>query len=624
MIYEFGRFQVDPVQSVLLCDGVPMQLSPKAFDTLLILIEHGGAIVGKDELRTALWPDVYVDDNNLTQYISLLRRTLGDDRQSPRYIQTVAKRGYRFCCPVERRGLVEPVSVIGVAKGEASAPEVYAEAARERGSNWRRMLFPRAGLVLAAVVALTMVLPLLQRVRTAYAMRHIGSPVSVAVLPYEFSGRNGEGSFAGVALADDLIRQFSDQRAGVTVRPLSAIYRYSEGTVSPAAAAEELGATFAVVARVEEGPGGTVLRASLLNAKDGSAVWTQSFKGDAQDVFVLQDKLCESLAAALSIGGRSPRAHITRNLAAYGAFVRGRRQWNLRTSEGLYESVDSFDEAIAADPQFALAYAALADAYAFDLKNWRLADAMAQKALALDPKLGEAHASLGLVQMLWRRDSEAAANEFKTAIRLSPQYASAHQWYADNFATRARLLEAVEEMRKAADLDPDSVPINTELARILYLAHEFGPAREQAQRAVAMAPGCVEAHLLLHDVYIQMGDFDRAIAEFVRVEQLTGETGPNSAAQADRLAEAYAAGGIRGFWAARIDHLKSVREDDYLTAKYLALEGRNEDSLTALGRAMESRKQGKVLILFAFEEPAFDGLRQDERFQRMTDFARED
>jgi len=92
----------------------------------------------------------------------------------------------------------------------------------------------------------------------------------------------------------------------------------------------------------------------------------------------------------------------------------------------------------------------------------------------------------------------------------------------------------------------------------------------------------------------------------------------------DRLAEAYAAGGIRGFWAARIDHLKSVREDDYLTAKYLALEGRNEDSLTALGRAMESRKQGKVLILFAFEEPAFDGLRQDERFQRMTDFARED
>jgi tetratricopeptide (TPR) repeat protein len=290
--------------------------------------------------------------------------------------------------------------------------------------------------------------------------------------------------------------------------------------------------------------------------------------------------------------------------------------WNSRTGEGVYQSIDMEQQAVTEDPRFALAYAALADAYAFDMTGWHKSEATARQALALDSSLGEAHASLGLVQMLWHGDYENAAAEFRTAIWLSPSYASAHEWYSDNFATHERMVEAVQEMRSALDIDPTSLPINTDMARLMYLSHRFDEAKEQSLHTLALDPRFLGAHVVLHDTLIQLHDYDQAMAEYSQIEHLAGASGVYSATEAQTYREAYANSGIDGFFAARANYFGTKFHDDYARARYLALLGRKEDALVTLRKAIDHAGTNQLFVMYASSEPAFDSIRSDPRFSK--------
>jgi DNA-binding winged helix-turn-helix (wHTH) protein/TolB-like protein len=624
-LYEFEGFRLDAAAQVLLRDGVPVALPPKALDTLVALVERRGAIVGKEELLAVVWPDVFVEENNLTQYISLLRKTLGDDAQPRRFIETVPRRGYRWCCAMEclaaEADELEPGARDAISRdraeealpgGGGTAPVPGRR--RPRWLGWRV-----AALAMAGVGVASGLLVWGWRADGPVVSASSG-PVSVAVLPFAMNDREAAEADEGLALADELIRQLRDRRTGLEVRSVNAIYRYADGPVDPAQAARELGVDLVVAAQVETAAGTRpVVRVRLVGARAGSTVWQREFKDDGRGLLAVDDAAAHALETALAATEGPVRRRVTEDLRAYGAFVRGRMEWERRTSQGIYRSIDAMEQAVDLDPRFALAYAGLADAYAFDLSHWLKAEGAAQRALALDPGLGEAHAALGLVKMLWRGDRRGAADELKAAIRLAPRYASAHEWYADTFAMENRMLEATAEMQNAAEVDPDSVAIATDLARMAYLRHDFKTARAQCLAVLVGHPGYVQGHILMQDIYMETREYGLAMREVAEVDRLLGWGGAQASAETARENEAFARDGIRGFWAARAQYLETEFTDPYQAARYLARLGRREQALMWLAQAEARKKAGKAVMLYAFEEPVFDGLRNDTRFRRLVE-----
>jgi serine/threonine-protein kinase len=349
----------------------------------------------------------------------------------------------------------------------------------------------------------------------------------------------------------------------------------------------------------------------VVRASDGRAVWNGSFSGN--DVFALQ----EQLAARLRGGEAAKPAHLSTNLKAYAEFDRGQRLLDLRTAEGIYKATDALEWAVAADPRFAAAHALLADAYAFDIYHRPQAEAVARKAIGLDAKLGAPHASLGFVKMMWQGDVRGSSEELKMALRLSPGDATAHQWYADNLAMQGRIPEAIEEMKAAEALDPDSVPIHRDLAHMYYLARDFDAAERICRQTIEKAPDFLEAHVLMHDIYIQKRDYDRAMAEFAKAEQLAPASGLYSIGQDSALQQAYARQGIRGFWRARLDYLEHHFREDYLAAKYTALLGDYPRAMSYL-RLTADKSQISPRLNYLWTDPAFEGLRGNEEFRRLS------
>jgi DNA-binding winged helix-turn-helix (wHTH) protein/tetratricopeptide (TPR) repeat protein len=595
-LYRFGSFEVDAAERVLRREGTPMALPPKAFDTLLILVERSGTIVTRQDLLAAVWPDVFVEENNLTQYISLLRRTLEDERQAPRFIETVARRGYRFCAEVER---VEEAPAVFVLEATASAV---------RRVPGRRLAWLWAGLVAACgVIAVTVY----ASVRVPPPLVLGSAPATVAVLPYRVAGNVEGDSFAGMALADDLIRGLRGSAGQMKVRTVSAVWRYAESMPAPVIAARELGVDYAVANGLERRGRTLVLHAQVVRAIDGKAVWHGSFSGG--DAFALQEQLVERLR-----GGEAVQpVHLSRNLKAYAELERGQRLLDLRTAEGIYKATDALEGAVAADPGFAAAHALLANAYAFDVYHWPQAERVARKAMTLDGTLGAPHASVGFVKMMWQGDVRGSDEELKLAVRMNPGDATAHQWHADNLAMQGRVPESIEEMKVAEALDPDSVPIHRDLAHMYYLAHDFDAAERMCRQTIEMAPDFLEAHVLMHDIYTQKHEYDRAMTEFEQAERLAPVSGLYPLTQDGALKQAYAKEGIRGFWRARLDYLEHRFREDYLAAKYTALLGDYPRAMAYL-RLSADKSNPRPRLNYLWDEPAFERLHGNEEFRRLS------
>ncbi|MGE3467055.1 MAG: winged helix-turn-helix domain-containing protein [Pyrinomonadaceae bacterium] len=313
-------------------------------------------------------------------------------------------------------------------------------------------------------------------------------------------------------------------------------------------------------------------------------------------VFVGSSWTNSSRVAATDLGSASGE-----NARARELYRKARLLWQDRSGESLHEATLLLEQAVAIDPGFALGHAALADAYAFDGRNWSKATDTANTAITLDPGLGEPHATIGFVKMFWEWKFFEADEYFKRAVTLSPNYATGHQWYAINLAASWRGNAALSEMRRAMELDPDSLAINADMCQLLYFNRRLDDAEAQCKKTLEMDPKFLSANLHLYDIYMAKGMYDEAVGHFLSLEEMVVDYA-SFPGQLDELKKSYSTGGIRSFWQKRIEMLEQLPARDYEIAKYKARLGQTDQVFAHLRKSYEARNVGFMTFL---AEPLF-------------------
>jgi TolB-like protein/DNA-binding winged helix-turn-helix (wHTH) protein/Tfp pilus assembly protein PilF len=566
-LYEFGPFRIDPLKRLLLRDGEVVVLTSKVFDTLLVLVEHKGQVLHKDELMRRLWPDTVVEENNLTQQISVLRKALGERAGEHRYIVTVPGRGYSFVSEVrevcdEDADLIleertRSLITINVEEEQPCAQaHPYAAAPRRLPAAMRVAARPRVFLLALSLIGLTLALLTLFTYRrlTDSARRAVAPPKSIAVLPFKSLNAGAHDDILSAGMSDTLIAKLSNVHQ-LTVRPTSSIIKYAGAQPDTLAAGRELGVDSVLEGTVQRAGDRVRVTVQLLDVRAGRPLWAQSFDEELRDIFVVQDAISQQVAEAMltRLNGDEQqrlRKHDTDSVAAYQAYLRGRYFWNKRNAEGLRKSVVYFQQAIDTDPSYAVAYAGLADAYNL-LVGYHLAEkssaesiqrakAAAIKALEIDETLAEAHTSLAAIKFNFDMDHAGAEREYLRAIELNPNYATAHHWYADFLSMMNRPAAAMVEIKRAQELDPLSPIINTTLGEHLYYLRRYDEAVAQLRKTLEIDPNFYLAHYFLGLSYEQKGLYAEAIAELQQARNLASN---NATMMLAALGHTYAVSG---------------------------------------------------------------------------------
>jgi serine/threonine-protein kinase len=525
--YSFGEFRIDARgRQLTRRDGTPIALTPRVFDTLVYLVQHAGATVGKDELMAAIWPGRIVEENNLSQSISALRKALGTSRDGERYIVTEPGRGYRFAADVRTvledattqipsTGAAVPLN--GLADSTAPASSVP----RPHTKHHRRWIVPALALLMGVLA-----------IATWRIARHGSPPVApittIAILPFRPLSAADRDEVLELGMADTLIAKLGSSRR-LVVRSLGSVRKFDGLDQDPLAAGRALHVGAVLEGHVQRRADRVHLTARLLRVTDGAALWGAAFDEDFTDVFALQDAIAEKVATALSLAldrgeQRAMRAGYTRNTDAYMLYLQGRYRVGKTTQEQIRAGMAYFRKAIDLDPTFALAYAELADAYqvlpmssdADPKEAFPLARAAAQKALQIDDDLAEAHMVLGWTAFSYDWDWAAAEKEFRRAIQLNPGGAEAHLGYGQLLSNTGRDAEAAEQGRLARELDPLSPFVNAVSAGFFGGVHRDEEARAVLNKALEIDPDFWIAHGMLGGAALGEKNYPVAIAEFTR------------------------------------------------------------------------------------------------------------
>ena len=632
LVYEFGPFQLDPDNRLLTKSGAEVRLPGRAFDALLMLVKRPGALLTKEELLDSVWGGSFVEESNLTVAVSTLRRALDEDPQDRQYIHTVARRGYRFIADVRTRqqeartGLTSSAAVERESANEAgedlSQPLVVSAGARRSGGREIVQSWPLLVLCAGLLVALAV---------GGWRLLKPRAPIrSLAVLPFtNDAGANGLDEIALLGMTDALINRLGGE---LEVRPTSSVLRYSNSTNTGAFDAVGIGKEQDVDAvltgTLEKNSSGRLqLRMRLYRVRDGLVLWQDTFTDAANSLPQIEQRAGQSVAHELHEMGAiaaPPAETVTQAVhpddPAYQLYVRGRYFWNRRTVDGLKKSADYFRQSIDANPNYAPAYAGLADSYAllasFSVEPGSSANADARSAalsaIHLDPTLAEPHASLGMIYFFTDWNLQAAEREFVQAIRLNPNYATAHHWYALDLAAEGRSAQALYEIHRAQKLDPLSLIIGTNVGWIEYLAHDYPAATRDLHRVLEMDPNFVRARTRLGMVEMATGDDNAAIADLTQALALSGDEDPWVAGL---LGDAEARAGNRVAAEKALADLKSRSGSQYVPPISRALVliglGRKPEALAALGQAVDDHSTSMV---YAKVDPSLDDLRSDPGF----------
>jgi TolB-like protein/DNA-binding winged helix-turn-helix (wHTH) protein/Tfp pilus assembly protein PilF len=619
-IYEFGPFVLDLGERLLLKNGQAVPLTPKIFDTLCVLVQNSGHVLDKGDLMKTIWPDSFVEEVNLAHNISVLRKLLGEDN----LIETVPKRGYRFAARVSE------VSHSRVLIDERVRSSVTIEEEAIKADDSIRTAWLRQNARPKMLVAVVVLAGLATGVAYFSSSRSPkpSSIKSIAVLPFKPVAAESRDESFEMGMADTLITKLSNLRE-IRVRPISAVRKYAGVEQDPVAAGREL-AVDAVVDGSIQWDGNRRIRVTvrLISVRDGSLLWTNKCEEQCTDIFAVQDSISEKVAGALApkLTGEERQLfakHYTDNTEAYQLYVKGRYFWNKRTEEALKKGTEYFEQAIEKDSNYALAYSGLADCYIV-LGSWRAGGALspkeagrraraaAAKALEIDSSLAEAHTSLADAELLYGWDWLAVEREFKRAIELNPNYATAHQWYANYLMAMGRLDEAIIEVQRAKELNLVSLIININLGEIFRFARQEDRAIEQYQRTLELDPNFAEAHADLGKAYEQKAMYADAIAEFKKAITLSKENPLMVAA----LGRAYAVSGQAEEAKKILDELKKISKRRYVSSYEIAVIyaglGDKDKALEWLERAYEERAS---FLIFLKVDPRLDSLRPDPRFQ---------
>jgi DNA-binding winged helix-turn-helix (wHTH) protein/TolB-like protein/Tfp pilus assembly protein PilF len=619
--YEFAGFSLDAANRLLLREGRVVPLKPKVFETLLVLVERRGEVLGKDALMELLWPEQYVEESNLTQNIYVLRKALGESPGAPAFIETIPRRGYRFIAEVtERSADADVVDESRVVPNLTSEPAVLtppSSSTSPADAPTRR----RTGVYVVAALLLfgSVVGAFYWKVVSTAGRTADGASVrSIAVLPFKPLGAEAEEAYLGPGMADALITKLSGN-GRVAVTPTSAVLRYSAAGQDPQAAGRELGVDAVLDGKVQRAGEQVRVTVQLVRVRDGANLWAEKFDGQFSNIFRIQDAISEQAAAALTLrlsrdGRARSRKHYTENAEAYQAYLKGRYFWNKRTPEGFRKGVEYFRRAIEVDPAYALAYAGLADCYV------RLGDrggaeergAVARgteavtKALELDDTMAEAHAAAGFIKFRFEWDFAGAEREYRRALELDPSYSEAHQWYAFHLLARGRRAEADAEIARAIELDPVSLGHNEARALYLYFSRRYDESVAQCRKTLEMEPEFAPTHYVLALAYEQLGRYEEAEAELRRAgaDSASGFTAA--------LAHVLAAAGKRDEAHAALAQMAGRGE---VTPADLALIyaglGEREPALAWYERAAEVHMLRPAWLLL---DPRLDSLRDSPRF----------
>ena len=621
---RFGVFELDLRSGELQKQGRKIRLEGQPVQVLICLLENPGELVTRDELHRKLWPaDTFVNfEHGLNAAVKRLRQALSDSADNPRFVETLPRRGYRFIAPIQ----VIPAS------GEV--PALNAHNPLPEGID-QEQVYPSEATVISehprwphVWKALGFVLLLILGISTVLVIRSGSHPPpvirSLAVLPLENLSGDASQDYFSDGMTDELITELGQ------ISDLRVISRTSVMTFKGAhKSLPEIARDLNVDAVVE----GTVLRsgnqvritAQLILAAADKHLWAKSYEGDLRDTFALQSQVARSIANEIRIEltphEKAVLEHTKHvNAAAYEAYLKGRYFWNKRTADGLKNAIDYFTQAVEKDPDYAVAYAGLADSYAL-AGDWQYAvlapseaypkaKAAAIKAIALDNTLGEAHISLAWCLDGFDWDWEAGGREFTRGIELSPGYATGHHWYGWHLAALGQHAEAVAELKKAEGLDPLSLIISADLAEELLIAHRYDEAIKQSRKTMNMDPFFALAHYVLGEVFVQQHLCKEAVAELQKAIELS----PGSTAFTANLAYAYAVSGRRDEAVKMLNEMKNRPRDALSNAPeialvYVGLDERDQ-AMAWLEKAYAERFNPGVLM-----RPAFDPLRSDPRFQ---------
>jgi TolB-like protein/Flp pilus assembly protein TadD len=568
-LYEFGAFRVDASKRLLARDGTPVPLTPKVFDTLLHLVQHCGTVLGKDELMRAIWPDAVVEENNLNQNISILRRVLGDVRSEHRYIATVPGYGYQFVAEVklsrERSGQLSPTDC-----------------------------------------------------------------ASIAVLPFANLSADASNQYFCDGLAEELINALARlEQIRVVARTSAFSFKGKEADVREIG--RKLKVNTVLEGSVRKSGNRLRITVQLINAANGYHLWSERYDAEMQDIFDVQDEITLAIVGALKLRllGKEKSAilkHHTENPKAYLFYLKGQYYRWKTAPEEFRKCCDYFERAVNADPSFALGYFGLNSYYGYGSawgmlapdEGWPKAYAALIKALLLDDTLAEAHLSLAAFLLVHDRNWAGAEKEIKRVLALNPKLAEIHHLFSFYFLTMGRFEHAIAEGRRALECDPLSLIYGRSLGMCLYLSRRYDEAVAQYHETLELDQDNISLHELLGNAYERQGRHGEAIAEWQKATVLAGDY-----ELAARLRSAYAEGDLARAACERARRSveqasEKARRGGYIPAiEYARAWVRMGDSEQAFCWLDKACSERNVFALLLNSDPFYDNLRADERFEHL-------
>lgn len=605
--FRIADWNVEPQLNSLEREGHTLRLEPKVMQVLACLADRQGELVTKDQLIRAVWPDTFVTDDVLTRCISELRKALNDDPRQPCFVETIPKGGYRLIPPVRQL-----------------APATQTKAPRRQ----RRFLFLCLGLGLVTLVAVLLFAVSERRPSwfsssgRAQPPKIASSPRSIAVLPMENLSEDASQEYFADGVTDELITNLA-KIASLRVISRTSVMQYKRAHQPLPDIARALHVELILTGSVVRAGDRVRITAQLVDGNTDSHLWAQEFERDLQNVLTLESEMAHEIAREIRVqltkedGDRLQPSQVV-SPQAHDAYLRGRYLWSKKNSQSLQESITFFHQAIAYDPDYAPAYAGIADSYIVMENSGYLAPtdanplikANALKAVELDANLADAHMVLAASEELdW--NWAGAEQEYRRAIDLNPGLARAHHWYSLLLSNLNRPAEAIAEIQRAVDLDPLSDALYRVEAVTYYQARQYDRAEQIPQAFQGTGKDSIFARYMLGRICLARKDYSAAMSDFLIA----------SRAQPDALAllvYAYAQAGDKSRAQTTLAKLKKIGEREYVSPYWMALAWTGLDdhdkAIVFLNDAYRIRSSNLSSLLV---DPMFDPLRSDPRFQEL-------
>ena len=634
IVYRFGSYKLDIGRRLLFSGEDVVALPPKAFDILSHLVKNGGEIVSKQDLMSAIWDDSFVEENNLTVNMTTIRKALGEKRGDNKFIVTVPGRGYRFVADLARgepndeliyidRASMTEISVREEFILDAPTPLLISD--RDQTKN-RRHVWTTAAIALAVLIAGTVYFVFFPR-----RIDSVSQVKSLAVLPFKPLAMSEQDAIFGVGMADAVIGKLS-RISGVTVRPTSAIVKYAASKQDLATIGRDLTVDALLDGTIQRSGNSLRVSVQLIRVSDNAPLWTKTFDTKEEDVFTLQDQISEQVAdsLALKIGDEERRQitkHATNNPEAYRLYLNGLYQLNKRSIEAVRLAVTYFEQALEKQPDYALAYAGLGDAYIMlgnqeallgaesPVQNMPKAKSALTKALNLDNSLPEAHASMAWVTIWETGDVEIAKRDLVRALELNPNLANAHHYNGLLEMVKGRFDDALAEERKAQAIDQFSLIYNINIATMLFRQQKYDEAEVQCRKTIELDQNFARAYWLLGLIYEQKHQYPSAIESHQKAVELSNQ-GTLAVAS---LAYSYAKSGQQSVARNLLDGLITNSDERYVAPDVVAMVygalGDKDKAFTYLGKAVGDRPFSMFQLNI---EQRYEDIRKDPRFPKFV------